>query len=153
MNREFNKLFFVTHDQMVVRTPRKTRINNRYSWFYYLFFPDFQFRDLRKINKDHGSIKWKWWIFVSCYLQSRFLFSPRSNCFSDTLFFAYEQVKKRYLTFWLFDSKTEMKVWYPWFVIGYFFICEPCQRPAVRPCSVVCGEKRSQLLRMCGACS
>ena len=40
-------------DQKVVRAPRKTRINNRYSWLYFLIiFPDFQFWDLRKINKE-----------------------------------------------------------------------------------------------------
>ena len=62
------ELFFVFRDQMVVRAPRKTRINNRYSWSYFLFFPDFQFQDFRKINKESESIKWEWWIFESCYL-------------------------------------------------------------------------------------
>ena len=47
------ELFFVFRDQMVVRAPRKTRINNRYSWSYFLFFPDFQFQDFRKINKEN----------------------------------------------------------------------------------------------------
>ena len=46
--------------------------NNRYSWYYFSFPPDFQFRDLRKINKENETIKWEWWIFVSCYLQSCF---------------------------------------------------------------------------------
>ena len=121
------------HDQMAVRTPRKTRINNRYSWFYYLFFPDFQFRDLRKINKDHGSIEWKWWIFVSCYLQSCFFFSPRSSCFSDTLsplFFLRKNKLKNgiwhadYLTRklkWKFDIRDS------WLVT--LLVREPCQKP------------------------
>ena len=56
------------------------------SWFYHLFFPDFQFRDRRKINKDYERVKWELWIFVSCYLQYCFLFSPLLSCFSDTLF-------------------------------------------------------------------
>ena len=47
------ELFFVFRDQMVVRAPRKTGINNRYPWYYFLFFPDFQFQDFRKINKEN----------------------------------------------------------------------------------------------------
>ena len=80
-----SELFFVFHDQMVVRAPRKTRINNRYPWYYFLFFPDFQCQDFRKINKENESIKWEWWIFVICYLQSCFFFSTLSSCFSGTL--------------------------------------------------------------------
>ena len=40
--------------------------NNRYSWYYFSFSPDFQFRDLRKINEENETIKWEWWIYVSC---------------------------------------------------------------------------------------
>ena len=40
LNREFNKLFFVFRDQKVVRAPRTPRIDKRYSWLNYLFFPD-----------------------------------------------------------------------------------------------------------------
>ena len=50
------------------------------------FFPNFQFRDLRKINKDCERVKWEWWIFVSCHLQYCSFFSPLLSCFSDTLF-------------------------------------------------------------------
>ena len=45
------------------------------------FFPDFQFRDLRKINKDYERGKWEWWIFVSCYLQYCFFFSATFKLF------------------------------------------------------------------------
>ena len=114
---------------MVVRAPRKTRINNRYPWYYFLFFPDdFQFQDFRKINKENESIKWEWWIFVSCYLQSCFFFRHFQTVFSlfkalfNTFFFAKEHDKKRHFTSWICDSKTEMKVCYPWFVIcNYVF--------------------------------
>ena len=53
LTREFNKLIFMFRDQKVVRAPRKTRINNRYSWLHFLIIsPDFQFWDLLKINKE-----------------------------------------------------------------------------------------------------
>lgn len=45
VNREFNNLFFLFHEQKVERAPRKTQINNQYSWFHFLliFSRDFQF--------------------------------------------------------------------------------------------------------------
>ena len=94
------------------------------SWFCYLFFPDFQFRDLRKINKDYERVKWEWWIFVSSHLQYCFFFSPLLSCFSTLLLplFSLRKNKiKNGIHADLCDSKAEMKVWYPWFVIRYFF--------------------------------
>ena len=118
---------------MVVRTPRKTRINNRYSWFYYLFLPDFQFRNLRKINKDHGSIEWKWWIFVSCYLQSCFFFRHVQAVF-QTLFHHFFFLHKNKLKngIWRADYLTRKLKWKfdireSWLVT--LLVREPCQKP------------------------
>ena len=94
------------------------------SWFYYSFFPDFQFRDLRKINKDYERVKWEWWIFVSCYLQYCFFFRHFQGVFQTFLLPLFSLRKKKIkngIRADLCDSKAEMKVWYPWFVIRYFF--------------------------------
>ena len=88
---------------------------------------NFQFQDFRKINKENEIMKWEWWIFVSCYLQSCFFFATFKlflvilrHSF-NTFFFAKEQDKKRHFTSWICDSKTEMKVCYPWFVVCNYF--------------------------------
>ena len=129
VNREFNKLFFVFCDQMFVRAPRKARISNyRYWWFYFLFLPDFQFRELRKINKENESILMRMMNF--CKLLFAVLLFPFAtyDLFSDTLLplFCLRTRWETVLYMLIIWLETEMKVWYPWFVISYFLVREQC---------------------------
>ena len=138
MNREFcvnsSELFFVFHDQMVVRAPRKTRINNRYPWYYFLFFPDdFQFQDFRKINKENESIKWEWWIFVICYLQSCFFFSTLSSCFSGTLLTIFSLRENKIKNGTLHAEYVTRKLKWRFAILDSWFVTilvrELCQKP------------------------
>ena len=97
LNPEFNKLFFVFRDQMVVRAPRKTWIikSSIFVSLLHILAPNFQFRDLRKINNYYESIEWHCWVFVSCYLQSCFFFFPFQAVFQTLLYHFFLCVKTR----------------------------------------------------------
>ena len=82
-------------------------------------------------------MKWEWWIFVSCYLQSCFFFSPLSSCFSDTLLPLIPLPKSKIKSgtshtacvtrklIWKFDIRES------WLVI--FLVREQCQRTRPHP--------------------
>ena len=97
LNPEFNKLFFVFRDQMVVRAPRKTWIikSSIFVSLLHILAPNFQFRDLRKISNYYESIEWHCWVFVSCYLQSCFFFFPFQAVFQTLLYHFFLCVKTR----------------------------------------------------------
>ena len=110
------------------------------SWFCYLFSPDFQFRDLRKINKDWAR-QMRMMNFCKLVFAVLLFFSPLLSCFSDTPFTTFFWSKTVYVLIYVTQKlKWKFDIRDSWLVT--FLVREPCQRthPPQPPanCAILC---------------